>query len=234
MDLSYDKDDEAPVREWRSAASTNKAKDAKQTFKVKEWHGGTCDPTIACFTRGGRAMARHNQYDIEDEEDQDDKFVCNMTGEKWEQLPCPAIIGSGASASVIPTPGCPHAPVAPTPQSDAGEYFRAANREKIFNRGQKLITMMTQEGVQRDMTFTACNEVSKALGSVSQMCRSGHRVVFNPPWDYEGSYIEHIESGVKLWLGERNGLYMLNTRVAPSSKQTMNRRNASFGRQVSP
>ena len=84
------------------------------------------------------------------------------------------------------------------------------------------------------MKFTACNEVSKAFGSVSQMCRSGHRVAFNPAWDPEGSYIEHLESGQRLWLEERNGLYMLNTKVAPTSKQTTNRRNTGFGRQVSP
>ena len=34
----------------------------------------------------------------------------------------------------------------------------------------------------RDMRFTVC-DVSKALGSVSQMCKVGHRVVFNPPFD---------------------------------------------------
>ena len=83
------------------------------------------------------------------------------------------------------------------------------------------------------MKFIVCNEVSKAIGSVSQMCRSGHRVVFNPEWDPEGSCIEHLESGQKLWLEERNGLYMFNTKIAFTSKQTMNRRNTGFGRQVS-
>ena len=121
-----------------------------------------------------------------------------------------------------------------TPQSEAGEYFRAANGETIYNRGQKVITMMTKEGVRRDMKFTACKEVTKALGSVSQICRSGHRVVFNPTWDPEGSYIEHLESGEKLWLEESNGLYTLNTRVAPTSKQTVNNKHRGFGWQVSP
>ena len=97
-----------------------------------------------------------------------------------------------------------------------------------------MVTMMTKEGVKRDMKFTACDEVSKALGSVSQMCRSGHRVVFNPPWDPNGSYIEHLESGEQLWLEESNGLYMLNTKVAPTYKQTLNNRHPSFGWQVSP
>ena len=95
--------------------------------------------------------------------------------------------------------------------------------------------MMTREGLMRDMKFTVC-QVTKALGSVSQMCRTGHRVVFNPPWEHEGSYIEHLETGDKLWLEERNGLYVLNAKVAPSSKQTVTKwiSNQGFGGQVVP
>ena len=58
-------------------------------------------------------------------------------------------------------------------------YYRAANGQKIFNDGRKTVSFMTKEGVMRDMNFTSC-EVSKALGSVSQICQAGHTVVFNP------------------------------------------------------
>ena len=82
------------------------------------------------------------------------------------------------------------------------------------------------------MHFIVC-DVSKALGSESQMCKVGHRVVFNPPWDPEGSYIEHVETGECMWLEERNGLYMLNTKIAPASRQkgveNIGRNNAGFG-----
>ena len=81
--------------------------------------------------------------------------------------------------------------------------------------------MMTKEGTMRDMRFTVC-PVTKALGSVSQMCRTGHRVVFNSAWDPEGSYIEHLDTGEKLWLEEQNGFYVLNTKVAPNHRQTAN------------
>ena len=57
--------------------------------------------------------------------------------------------------------------------------------------------MMTQEGSLRDMRFTVC-DVAKALGSVSQMCKTGHRVVSNPPWSPSGSYIEHIDIGERM------------------------------------
>ena len=83
----------------------------------------------------------------------------------------------------------------------------------------------------RDMNFTSC-EVSKALGSVSQICRAGHRVVFNPPWHDEGSFIEHVDIGEVMWLNEHNGLYVLNTKVAPTNKQTKYKPNTGFGRQA--
>lgn len=91
--------------------------------------------------------------------------------------------------------------------------------------------MMTREGAWRDMNFTVC-DVAKALGSVSQMCRAGHTVVFNPPWHEDGSYIEYLDIGERMWLEESNELYALNAKVAPSKWQTTIR--SSFAGQASP
>lgn len=71
----------------------------------------------------------------------------------------------------------------------------------------------------RDMKFTVC-PVTEALGSVSQMCRTGRRVVFISPWEPEGSYIEHMEAGETFWMEEQNGLYVQNTTVPPRNRQT--------------
>ena len=57
-------------------------------------------------------------------------------------------------------------------------------------------------------------------GSVSQMCQAGHSVVFNPPGDPRGSYIEHQETGEVMYLEAKNGVYVLNTKVAPRRLQT--------------
>ena len=95
---------------------------------------------------------------------------------------------------------------------------------------------MSREGAMRDMRFTVC-DVSKALGSVFQMCRTGHRVVFNPPWCQDGSYIEHLDTGATMWLEENNGLYVLNTKVAPAQRQSMtgtSSRNEGFGWPAAP
>ena len=93
------------------------------------------------------------------------------------------------------------------------------------------MSMMTREGAWRDMNFTVC-DVAKALGSVSQMCRAGHSVIFNPPWHEDGSYIVHLDIGERMWMEESNGLYVLNTKVAPKKWQTTLR--TSFAGQASP
>ena len=159
-------------------------------------------------------------------------MVCQMTGEQWESLPFQIIIDSGACPSVMPTSLSARAN-GETNESRANESFRAANGDKIYNEGKKVVSFMAREGVHRDMKFTAC-EVAKALGSVSQICRVGHRVVFNPPWHDDGSYIEQIQVGEVMWMKEMNGFYVLDTGVAPMSKQTIVKNNMGCGRPATP
>ena len=144
-----------------------------------------------------------------------------MSGRQWEFFLYPIVIDSGACAPVFPTNWCNHVSLFRTPQSDAHEFFRVANGKKIYNEGQKFVSMMTKEGAMRDMSFIVCS-VTKALGSVSQMCKVGNKVVFNPPWSPVGSYIEHEQTGERVWLEEQGGLYVLQVKVAPQEKQTSN------------
>ena len=161
-------------------------------------------------------------------DDENEQLVCSMSGQTWESLPFPIIIDSGACASVMPNDWCSHVNLLRTPQAEASEYFRAANGKNIFNEGKQFVSMMTKEGAMRDMSFTVC-AVTKALGSVSQMCKAGNKVVFNPPWHPDGSYIEHEETGERLWLEEQGGLYVLHAKVAPQHRQTSSMYNVSEG-----
>ena len=232
----YDEADDTRECEWRNEGPTDvvqrleiKAKQIKEQWKQAKG-------SFLCFSIYKLNAGTKQQREMCDDEDSDGedvgKLVCNMTGQIWEALPCPVVVGSGASASVMPEEWCPHVPTTATRESEQGEYFRAANGNKIYNQGQKLVTMMSQDGAQRDMRFTIC-DVSKALASVSQMCRAGSTVVFNPPWNPEGSYIQHIDTGERLWLREENGLYMFDVRVAPTHKQISNAMNQGFIWQVS-
>ena len=82
-----------------------------------------------------------------------------------------------------------------------------------------MVTMMSREGHMRNMKFTSC-DVKRALGSVSAICKQGHTVVFNAPDHPDGSYIYHIESRERMNLVHRDGVFVLDTKVAPKHKQT--------------
>ena len=145
-------------------------------------------------------------------------LVCKMSGDPWESMPYPIIVDSGASASVMPASWCAHSKVHETEASRKGLYYTAANGHKIYNQGERQITMMTREGVKRNMRFQVCN-VERPLGSVSQFCQAGNSVVFNPPGDPRGSYIEHHDTGERMYLEAKDGIYVLNTKVAPRTMQ---------------
>ena len=122
------------------------------------------------------------------------ELFCNMAGDTWESLPYPISIDRGAAASVLPEKWFWHVQTMSTQASRSGEHYTAANGCKIFNRGDKIATMMSREGHLRNMKFTSC-DVKRAVWSVSAIFNQGHTVVFNAADHPDGSYIYHIESG---------------------------------------
>ena len=54
---------------------------------------------------------------------------------------------------------------------------------------------------------------------MSDIYEQGHTVVFNAPDHPDGSYIYHIESGERMDLAHRDGVFVLDTKVAPRHKQ---------------
>ena len=78
--------------------------------------------------------------------------------------------------------------------------------------------MMRREGHVRNMKFTSC-DVERALGSVSSICQQGHTVVFNAPDHPDGSYIYNLHSGERMELQHKDGVFVLDTRVAPNNRQ---------------
>ena len=140
-----------------------------------------------------------------------------MAGKSFERMPYPIIVDSGAAESVMPHKWCPHAKT--QKGQDFGEECVAANGTPIRNKGEKVITMVTREGTWLDTKFQMCN-VTRPLASVSRIVEKGHSVVFNPSWDTRGSYILNHETREKLWLTAKGGIYVLETKVAPTKWQT--------------
>jgi hypothetical protein len=66
-------------------------------------------------------------------------------------------------------------------------------------------------GSSRGQVYRAC-DVTKPLGSVSKICKKGHRVVFEDGC----SYIYNLYTGDTTWLREENGVYIMDVWVPPS------------------
>ena len=105
-----------------------------------------------------------------------------------------------------------------TEASRKGAYYTAANGGKIYNQDEKVVTMMSREGHLRNMRLTSC-AVERALGSVSAICRQGHAVVFNASDHPDGSYIYNVHSGERMALQLKDGVFVLDAKVAPSNRQ---------------
>ena len=135
----------------------------------------------------------------------------------WKPMPCPMVIDSGAAETVIPTSWFTDHAIRETEASKSGVYYTTANGVKVYNKGEKTLTMCHFEGSQkRDMTFQVA-DVNKALGSANKIVRNGNRIVMD--LDDEGhdySYIESKSTGERLWLREREGVYVLDMLVAPA------------------
>ena len=158
-------------------------------------------------------------------EKNDGSLLADVSCDDWAELPTPLVIDSGAAESVLPVDWCQNYAIKESAGQRAGVTYTAADGNALYNKGEKTLLLSSLDGSDwRKMTFQ-CTDVNKALGSVSQIVRNGSKVVF----DSEGSYILDKPSGAKLWLEERNGVFVLPAYVAP------NRINAQissdFGRQ---
>lgn len=92
------------------------------------------------------------------------------------------------------------------PITEAAEEreYRAANGARIPDRGGKKVRFRTADGETKSMAFRVA-PVTKALASVSRICKQGNRVVF----DAEGSFIQNKSTGKKMNLKAERGVYVI-------------------------
>ena len=143
-----------------------------------------------------------------------------LTG-SWQLLEL--AVDSGAAETVIPHDLVLGHPIVETEASAGGLYYASATGQPIPNLGEQWLPLATEEGTLRGMTFQAA-PVSRPLGSVKKICKSGHTVVF----DEEGSYIMNKATGEVNWMREEDGNYIMDLWVIP--QEAMNS-SAGFGRQ---
>eukprot|EP00973_Karenia_brevis_P021533 2959621-Karenia_brevis.AAC.1 len=97
-----------------------------------------------------------------------------------------------------------------------GTTYVGADGSKIPNKGERTVNAITEDGVDTSMKFQVC-PVTKPLGSVSKMVKTGHKVVFDDPDSGEGSYIQNKVTGRKTYLRHENGIFMLDVWVKPNA-----------------
>ena len=136
------------------------------------------------------------------------EMIGNLTG-GWQYLSL--TVDSGAAETVIPHDLVTDHRICDTEASRSGLCYASATGQPIPNLGEQRLPLMTVEGTMRGMTFQAA-PVSRPLGSVKKICKSGHRVVF----DEEGSYIQNKANGEINWMREEQGNYILDLWVMPN------------------
>ena len=85
------------------------------------------------------------------------------------------------------------------------------------------MSMVERQEQWRNMGFQVC-DVTRPLASVHKIVEAGHTVVFNPSWR-GGSYILNLQTKEKTWLTQTDGVFVLDTKIAPKDLQV----KPSFG-----
>ena len=121
-------------------------------------------------------------------------------------------VDSGASETVAPPGMARHVPISDSEASLRGAKYEVANGQITWKKDEKKCVMQNEGGTQKLLSFQVC-DVHKPLLAVSKLCEAGYAVVFHPKW----SYIEDMETGEKMDLEQREGLYQLRAwvRAAP-------------------
>ena len=94
----------------------------------------------------------------------------------------------------------------PSPMSKYQKFYQAANKTRIYNKGQKDIKAVTGNGTSVDITFQIADQVTQPLGSVRRLCEAGNRVVF----DNDGSYVQDKKNGEKTEIRREKGAYVMD------------------------
>ena len=121
----------------------------------------------------------------------------------------------------MPKSWLPDFPIEESEGSRRGEFYHTADGTRIYNQGQRRVTVATQDGnIERGMTFQIA-DVDKALGSVKQIVNKGNKVVFDQ--DAKGTDVSYILNKItqeRMPLRVENGVYVLDLVVAPPRHRT--------------
>ena len=148
-----------------------------------------------------------------------------VSSNDWEYVEF--IFDSGATTTVIPAHVGRAYEVQPSEASKAGVMYEIANGDEIPNLGEKLMPVVTGEGVWKGLLAQVA-DISKALQSVRSLVKAGHVVVFGDN-DESGetlNYIVNKTTGDYTAVKDDGINYILGLHIAPKHATGFTRREA--------
>ena len=126
------------------------------------------------------------------------------------RLPFGGTSDSGAADTVAPEELFNDYPLQPSPGSKADLWYVGAGGQRIQNRGQRTILVMTKEKRLRWITVQVA-AVKKMLISVSKNNEANNEVIYRT----SGSFIRDESNGDRLNLRKHRGTFVLDMWVVP-------------------
>ncbi|MDA8582759.1 hypothetical protein N9L68_00970 [bacterium] len=130
---------------------------------------------------------------------------------EWEEIEL--AVDSGASETVAHEGVLQSVETTDGDAKKKGVQYEVADGTLIPNLGEKSFIAVDEGGALRRMKVQVC-DVNKPLLSVRRVTQAGNRVVF----EKDGGWIEDTSSGEKLWLKEKDGMYLLKLWVQKGGK----------------
>ena len=116
-------------------------------------------------------------------------------------------IDSGAAETVTGQDQFPEFATLNSSTYERTSYILPSGAE-LKHHGEKRVKILTKEG-SRCTVRMQVTDINKSLMSVSRICDTGHRVIF----DSHGGFIEHIQSGQKTAFERKCVVYVLRANL---------------------
>ena len=145
-----------------------------------------------------------------DDDNNEGDSVLNV--KDWQDVDIVVTLDSGCCRHVLPAESAPGYPILDSPGSRRGANFIVGNGQRVPNEGQMCLNLEAHTGDSTDQMVQSVFQVAdltRPLMSVSQVCESGHKCVFEK--DHALIISAQGETLVKFEM--RSGLYVATMRL---------------------
>ncbi len=136
-----------------------------------------------------------------EEEDEFPRQVNAVNDDQGEWMLVYGTLDSGAAESVMPENLLEQFPIKP---GKSGERYVAANGSKMPNRGERLVTFLTDENQRRSARFQI-TDVNKILIAMKKVTKMGHKVIL----EEDGGWMVHKKTGQRTRILVKDGVYVV-------------------------